>query len=494
MSLQNSSYDWKYYTDSSDKASLSLNGNRSYWPRGKMLGGSSALNALLYVRGNQRDFDRYWQFAENSDWSWKSVLPFFEKLEKTHSSTVINGQLRVESFPSSTNDELFKIMLERLYDELNVGKLNNKNENVHIGFGRAKGNIYKGKRHSSAKAYLDSSVVGGRQNLHIIKHAHVLKLFTDNVSSQVNGVEFTRTIEGITMTVKSRKEIILSAGTVNTPQILMLSGIGPMEHIKAKNIPLVNDLIGVGANLQDHIIVPYVLSFRKLTPSQSSLRSLVERYLQFIFNNTGSFANLGSVDYMGFLNTKYDGPFPDIQILNFMLPKQSTDAVQILLRLFNYQRNVIDSIVAANYKSDTLLIFVALLNPKSHGKIELRTNNAFDSPIIEPNYLHNSEDVETLIRALKILKRLPSTKTFREHGGEEVRIKLDECNSFHYGTYRYLECYIRHLALTLYHPVGTCKMGLNVYDGSVVSETLEVYGIKGLRIADASMYVAYECI
>lgn len=161
---------------------------------------------------------------------------------------------------------------------------------------------------------------------------------------------------------------------------------------------------------------------------------------------------------MGFSNTKYDGPFPDTQILNFMLPKQSTDAVHLLLKLFNYQPDVIDSIVAANYESDTLLIFVGLLNPKSHGKKELKTNNAFDSPKIVPNYLHNTEDVETLIRALKILKRLPSTKKFQEHDGEEVRIKLDEYNHFRYGTDRYLECYIRHLVLTLYHPVGTCKM------------------------------------
>lgn len=175
-----------------------------------MLGGSSAMNALLYVRGNRRDFDEYWQFTEYSDWSWKSVLQFFLNIEKTNSSTTVkNGQLRVESFPSGTNDELFKIMMERFYDELNVGKLNNKNENEHIGFGRVKGNIHNGKRQSSAKAYLDCSVVGGRENLHIIKHAQVSKLLIDNESNHVNGVEFRKTPEGITMTVKSHKEVIL---------------------------------------------------------------------------------------------------------------------------------------------------------------------------------------------------------------------------------------------------------------------------------------------
>lgn len=474
-------------------ASLSLNENRSFWPRGKLLGGSSAMNALLYVRGNQRDFDVYWQSAGDSNWSWKSVLPYFKKSEKNGSPNIdqlyhgTDGLLSVDAYPNTESDENIKKILENMYSELKLGKINDINGYSYIGFGRGQGNLREGARHSSAKAYLNSSVIGERTNLHIVKYAHVKKLHIDEGTKQVVGVEFLRTIEQKTIIAKTRKEVILCAGTVNTPQILMLSGIGPEEQLKMYKIPIVQHMNGVGANLQDHIIVPLVLSFDKTFSSAPTLRNIAEDFLQYVWNQNGSFSNLGSIDYMGFINTKNDGPFPDIQILNFWLLKQSTGTVQMLLNLFNYKTDVIDSILTANHKSDTLLIFATLLNPESHGTIELNSNNPFDSPKISPNYLHHIEDVNTLVRAMKILKNLTSTKTFQKHEGKIVHIKLDECDQLPNDSDVYWECYVRHLTLTLYHPAGTAKMGKKNDGSNVVDANLNVFGINGLRVADASM-------
>lgn len=490
--MQNTTYDWKYLAEPSKTAGLSLNDRRSFQPRGKQLGGSSAMNAMLYVRGNERDFDEYWQAASNSNWKWSSVLNYFKKSEKNLSPNAdaayhgFDGLLAVDAYPNYFADEQSKQLIGGIFQDLGFPTLHDINGESHIGFGHAQGTIFQGARHSAAKAFLHPSITGQRTNLHVIKMAHVTHVHIDK-SKKVTGVEFIRMPETKTIKVNVKNEVILSAGSINTPQILMLSGIGPKNVLKKQNISVTKMLEGVGKNLQDHIIVPYVVSFHKSTAPSPSLQTLAEQHLQYVFTKSGMFANLGSTDYLGFFSTVKDEQYPDIQILNFMFRKQSIDTVKMLLGLFNYKANVIESVLAANQEADVLLIFVGLLQPKSRGFITLNSSDPFDPPKIYTDYLKEIEDVETLVRGIKIVNNISTSQTFVEHEGENVRIKLKECDAYEYGSDEYWTCYVRHLAITLYHPTSTAKMGPNSDKEAVVDAELNVHGIQGLRVADASI-------
>lgn len=446
---------------------------------------------MLYVRGNRRDFDSNWQTAGGSEWSWDSVLPYFKRFEENCSSSLNEvrpiGSLNVEGYPTTEFDDYIKSMLQNLYTDLGFEHLNDLYGDSFIGFGRAKGILNKGTRSSSAKAYLRSSLVENRKNLHIIKLAHVKRLVIDKITKQVNGVEFIRSPEQKTIIATVRKEVILSAGAVNTPQILMLSGIGPTDQLIANKIDVIQTLSGVGKHLEDHIMVPQIFSFHKSRAQAPTHQLLADNFLSYILRRSGMFSNLGSVDYMGFFSTLNDTLYPDVQIMHFLIPKQSTDAMKLLLNHFNYKQHIVDSVLAANFEADTILVLVVLLNPKSHGTIKLNSNNPFDAPKIEPNYLADVDDVNTLIRAMKIVQKLTQTKTFKEHEGEIVSIKLDDCDGFAIGSDNYWECYVRHMPVTVYHPVGTAKMGSGMDKSSVVDAELNVKRIKGLRVADASM-------
>lgn len=493
MTLQNTDYDWKYYAEPCSTGSLGLKNQQSFWPRGKMLGGCSAINALLYTRGNRRDFDDYWQKVTNSDWSWDSVLPYFKKSERNLFPNVnekyhgTEGHLKIDQFPSTEFDDYIKLMLQNMFEELSFNTVDDINGEPFIGFGKSFGTVHQGTRQSAAKAFLNPSLIESRKNLHIIKMAHVKKLNIDKQSKRVTGVEFVRLPEQKSIIAKAKKETILSAGAVNTPQILMLSGIGPDDELNSHKIEQVHSLAGVGKNLQDHIMVPYAFSLHKSTAQTPTYEFLAANYMNYIQQRQGMLSNLGSIDYMGFISTVNDTTYPDVQVMNYLIPKANTDIMKMLLTVFNYEDGIIDSIVAANREADTLLVLVVLLNPKSRGTITLRNNNPFESPKIHTNYLHEIDDVKTLVRAMKMMSKLMTTVTFKEHEGELIPLSLQKCDRFSKESDKYWECYVRHLPITVYHASATCKMGFIDDKESVVDARLNVHGIHGLRIADASM-------
>lgn len=468
---------------------MGWNNRQSYWPRGKALGGSSAMNAMLYVRGNRQDYDSEWQQAGGSEWSWNSVLPHFSAATSTPSqqSQKTNGLLNVEHTPASEFDIYIKSMLRGMYEELGYKHLDTMYGDTFIGFGRSKNLLKDGIRHSAAKGFLQSSLIADRSNLHVIKMAHVNRLIIDKTSKRVNGVEFTRLPEQRVIKVKARKEVILSAGSINTPQILMLSGIGPHDQLKAHKIEPIHLLDSIGKNMQDHIMVPLVHSFHKSTAITPTYQMVAKEFLDYLFHQTGAFSNLGASDYMGFINTQNDTQYPDIQIMNLYAPKQTRDALKVFLILMNYKESIIDEIVAANQEADIHFSLAVLLYPKSHGQITLKNSDSFDSPKIQANYLQEIDDAKTLVRAMKILSKLKSTQTFREHEGEALRMNLELCNDFDTDSDEYWDCYVRHMMITVYHPVGTAKMGTKDDRNSVVDGQLNVRGINGLRIADASV-------
>lgn len=443
---------------------------------------------MLYVRGNKKDFDN-WQSAGNPKWSWDDCLPYFKKSEnnlspeiaanKKHHGT--DGLMKIDYYHS---DNEIKWFLADCFEEMGFKKITDFNSNEFLGFGESQGNIVDGERYSVAKAFLNKNIIGNRTNLHIIKYAHVTRLEFNEKSKTVAGVEFDLNGKLLKATVK--KEVVLSAGSLNTPQILMLSGIGPKNQLNKHHIRVLKHLKGVGQNLQDHSITPLILTIRKIKLNENLPTKILSDLFQYSMFRTGPLSNLGSTDYIGFITTTNDSFYPDIQIVNFMFEKQSTVVIQQLLNLFNYNDDISKAIFEANEDAVLLMIFITLLKPKSRGHIELRNSNPFEVPKIFPNYLSDEDDLETILRGLKIVQNITLTKAYQRYGGSVVDTNLKGCQKFRSDD-DFLRCYIRHMSLTLYHPIGTAKMGPDSDEYAVVDSKLKLKGLNGVRVADGSI-------
>lgn len=456
----------------------------NYWPRGKMLGGSSAINAMLYVRGNRRDYDNWAKFG-NPTWDWESVLNYFKKSEdnqdrqlnadeKNHGT---GGPLKVTT---CENSHVAKDIFMQSALELGIKKINDVNGDVHLGIVIGQNTIDNGMRSSAANAFLIPAK--NRPNLHVIKYANVAKIEFDD-TNRIAGVQFT--INGKSkMFARANKEIIVSAGAIGSPQILMNSGIGPEHHLRQLNIK-VRQNAAVGRNLQDHLLVPYIVKFNKPIATYS-VESNLQHLYQFLTNRTGVFSTLGITHLMTFISTVDDPKYPDTQYHYFFLPRNDP-FTRHLFDLFGYHENIVESIVQANNEAAIGLIASVLLNPKSVGKIELNSADPFDYPKIYRNYFAEQEDVTTAVRSMRVLQKLSHTNAFKVADVEVVKIDVPECRTLVYDSDDYWRCYVKQLASTLYHPVGTVKMGPDSDGDAVVDGTLQVKGVNGLRVADASI-------
>ncbi|XP_040160736.1 glucose dehydrogenase [FAD, quinone]-like isoform X1 [Anopheles arabiensis] len=501
--LAKSSVDWVYYADSRDKlnphnrtacrASTSPAG--CFWPRGKMLGGSGAMNAMVYIRGNARDYDA-WEFEGNSGWGWRDVLPYFRKSENNHDAAVVGdgtyhgtgGYLSVSSASGHSGhmEHLIAAVQESGYDYLE--DFNGEN---HIGFGRVQLNTVEGARCSPAKAFL--APIKDRRNLHVIKRALATKLEVD-AHQRVSSVRFvidehndssndqTRVLE-----VKVRKETIVSAGAVNTPQLLMLSGIGQEEDLREHGIRIVSDL-PVGRNLQDHVMVPLFYCINHSSATDFDLnRNVIGHMYDYLMHRNGPLSEIGINAFTGFVNTvNHSDPFPNIQYHHMYSRKRSNIAGR-WLRMMELDGPFSSSVTDANNEADVLGAFVILLKPKSWGRIRLQSGQIEQKPKIDAGYLTHRQDIETLIQGIRIHQDIMATDAAKPMEPEPVRIELPSCQDELYDTNAYWECYIRELTLTLYHPVGTAKMGHSNDPDAVVDPRLRVKGVAGLRVVDASI-------
>lgn len=452
-----------------------------FWPRGKLLGGTSAINAMIYIRGNKRDYD-HWEELGNPSWNWESVLMHFKKSEDnrvphiaadTHHHAT-GGPLPVDTYK---DDQPIKSVLASALTELGYKQIVDYNGKENLGFLKAQGTVDSGTRYSSAKAFLVPAK--SRENLHIIKHAHVTEL--TYIQNAVNGVKFT--IDKVPYEAVSRKEVILSAGTINTPQILMLSGIGPKDELDAHKIKLRKEL-PVGYNLQDHLIVPYGVIFHGTNLEEFGLKDLLEATYRYATNRSGLLSTIASLDFMAFVSTVNDPIYPDIQFHMFHCKRKQPDLRNLFIA-YGYTDEIVESFVKANEAAEIVVFVATLLNPKSRGRIQLRSADPYAPPKIFPNYFSEKDDLDTMVRAIRILRKLSGTEAFRINEAEIVRVKISACDKYAYDTDDYWKCYSRHISSTIYHPVGTARMGPDT--NAVVDATLKVKGVKGLRVADASI-------
>jgi choline dehydrogenase len=444
---------WEYDTEPQSQ----LNNRKLFWPRGKVLGGSSSLNAMCYIRGVPEDYDR-WSDMGAKGWDWKTVLPYFKKSEKQqHGESEMHGADGYLSVSDLCHTNPLSDSFVEAAEEIGLSKVTDFNSADREGLGFYQVTQENGQRCSTAKGYLTPALT--RSNLTVLTKALVERIqINDGVAT---GVKLQ--LDGHSIELTANKEVLLCAGAINSPQVLMLSGIGPKEHLTEKGIELKADLPGVGQNLQDHLdaIVQHRCKNRN---SYSISLALIPRYVKnafnYMFNRKGIFTS-NVAEAGGFDKTQSAADIPDIQY--HFLPA-------ILL---NHGRAT-----AFGYGYG---VHVCGLYPKSRGEIKLRSNKPNDPAIIDPHYLEHPDDQKVMIDGVRRARKILAAPSFSQYHSWEVgpgpEAQSDE----------QILAFIRKKSETIYHPVGTCKMGDISDVMTVVDSELQVKGVKGLRVVDASV-------
>nr|AYV88989.1 glucose dehydrogenase [Tetranychus truncatus] len=480
--LQKSTLDWSYQSVPQSRAAFGLNGNRIPCPRGKAVGGGSSINYMLYVRGNKMDYDRWGQLGA-AGWNYSSVSPYFIKMEGSrdpqgdpgyHGTT---GPLTVT--PLQDTFDVDKAFLEgvRQYG-LKVGDLNGEDQEK---FMYSRFTIRDGKRCSTARAYLGPA--SGRRNLHVVIFARVNKVLFD-ANKRAIGVEFDK--DGGKFQVFARQEVILSAGALNTPQLLMLSGIGPREQLAKFNIPLVQHSPGVGNNLQEHAFT--LLMFTTKFGSSfvyTRIRTAVDA-AKYAFGGTGSFASPG-LNVIGFWRSPlaYDAR-PDIQIHELDYIPGGSFPNFVLGYILNLNRDVLFKYLAPYSLSDGTMYAVTLVRPRSTGTVRLASANPRDAPIIDYNLFQDPRDLEAMVQGCKLILNITQTPAMRAIDTKQFNTPLIPCSRYPFNSDPYLRCLVQTLTYTIYHPTSTAKMGNDDDQMAVLDPYLRVRGVAGLRVIDAS--------
>ena len=456
--MHNPATDWCYMTEP-DKG---IDGRKLQWPRGKVLGGSSSLNGLLYVRGQKEDYDR-WEALGNKGWSFKDVLPYFKKSEDQERGADeyhgIGGLLKVSDLRLRRP---IADMFIKAAEQIGIPFNKDYNGAEQEGVGYFQQTAHKGFRWSTAKGFLKPA--RSRSNLTIITHAHTSRILFDDIVKEKGdapkavGVEYLR--KGKLHTVSANKEIILSAGAIGSPQILQLSGVASTELLNKHLIPVVKDLPGVGQNLQDHLQIRLVFKTKQNTLNDE-LNSYFKQFkvgLQYVLKRTGALT-LAASQIVIFTKTKPELDRPDIQ--------------------FHFQPLSADKPGDGVHPFSAFTTSVCQLRPHSSGHLEIKSTDPLQHPAIHPNYLSDERDLAVAVESIKVARRIAEAPAL----ASEI---LDEyVPGREFQTDEELLLAARKYSQTIYHPTSTCKMGHD--DMAVVDDRLRVHGIQGLRVADASI-------
>lgn len=478
---------WGYRTERSPGACLGLRDQRCYWPRGKTLGGTSVINYMVYTRGNRKDYD-FWEAQGNPGWGYDSILKYFIKSEDQQNPYLARTPYHGTGGRLAVSEAAFRTPLALAYLEsaISMGySVRDTNGEYHSGFQFAQGNIRRGARWTSSKAFLDPDT-RKRRNLKIGLRSTVTRLLFDGID--VTGVEVSR--DGKLYRPRARKEVILSAGTLNSPQILMLSGIGPREHLEDLNIEVKEDL-PVGHNLQDHVALGGLtfLVNESVGIIESEISNLPSA-IKWLKDGAGPLTVLGGVEAYGLVSTRFNSysDFPDWPDVELIFAPGSTNSDEGLLRRVHDITDEIYNKVFLPIKDvPSFTIFPVGLRPESRGVVRLKSKNPFDAPLFYPNYFSSRRDVDVILQGTQIALQLAMSPAFQKYGVRLHDIPLPGCEHIEFATFEYWECQLRTYTMLFHHQSGTCKMGPASDPGAVVDPRLRVYGVRGLRVIDASI-------
>ena len=452
--VPNPNVNWGYETEPEP----GLGGRRIVWPRGKVLGGSGSINGLVFLRGAPSDYDS-WQRLGAQGWGYKDVLPYFKRMEHcvdgANEWRGTGGPMTVSHIKRpSTVAKAFVDACERLQYKRNP----DFNGERIDGIGFAPLNVHNGWRRSTAVGYLRPNLK--RSNLELMTRTHVRRILFEG--RRAIGVEVER--DGQIQRIGARRELILSGGAINSPVLLLASGVGPAGELAAQGIDVKLDLPGVGKNLQDH----YQSSFAFKTHATDTLNEAVmspvksvKLALEWLLKGSGQLA-VGATEATLFAKSSPSEPVPDIQyqVLNFSS----------------------DSLKDGLHRWPGFTFIFSVCRPKSRGEITLRDRDGRMPPRILANYLTDPDDVRVMVAAFRIASQIAATEPFRSLVTEQVRPGPDVTSD------EEIADYVRKSGSTVYHPCGTCRMGED--DNAVVDSQLRVRGIEGLRVVDASVMPA----
>jgi choline dehydrogenase len=456
--LHKTEVDWAYYSEPQPF----VDNRRMFLPRGKTLGGCSSTNAMAYIRGNKEDYNS-WAKSGNEGWSYEDVLPYFKKSE--HNEQIQDAFHKQGGELNITYAKVFRTPLAEVFVEAcgqsGIPKTPDFNGATQEGAGLLQFTIKNQKRCSTAAAFLHP--VMNRPNLTVITNAHTKQILIEN--DRAIGVEFYTGKGETTEKAFCNKEVILSAGSFNSPQILMLSGIGEAEALRKLGIEVKKNLVGVGQNLQDHLFsTASSLCNQKITANRN-LKPLTQlrALLQYSLFKKGAFT-ASPLEASAFYRTDAGQDRPNFQ--------------------FHFAPTHIGGYEADMYNINTIphtdgySILATLLRPESRGYVRLRSANPKDTPLIQPNFFSAENDVKTMLTGFKKtfeILHAPAFDTYRLRSHFPEKLGTDEEILTH----------IRKTLETVYHPIGTCKMGKDAM--AVVDSELRVHGIEGLRVIDASI-------
>ncbi len=455
------SVNWGYETEPDE----GLGGRSSYWPRGKVLGGSSSINAMVYIRGHPGDFDD-WESMGNPGWGWKDVLPYFKKAETSDQGGSewrgSGGPLHVTTLDRDLHPLCQNYI--RAGEECGLQYTADFNGADMEGVGLYQNTAKDGFRMSAARAYLNPAK--RRPNVSVITNAHVTRLLFDG--NKATGVEYIQ--RGNTIQVGATREVIVSGGSINSPQLLQLSGIGPKGLLKDHGIDVVCDLPSVGQNLQDHLCITN--HYRSKVPTlNDQLRPLWGKLwhgMNYVLRRRGPLS-LGVNQGGGFFKTRPELDRPNMQL--YFSPVSYTKAAA-------GKRALLQPDPFSGF-----LIGTQPTRPTSRGHIEIRSANPLETPAIHPNYLSTNHDVAEMVEGQRFIRKLIAAPSLAEITDAEIEpgpdVQSDE----------EIIAFVREAADTVYHPVSTCRMGPDP-KVDVVDANLRVHGVDNLRVVDASIFPA----
>ena len=438
-----------------------LNGRKGYQPRGKALGGSSAINAMIYIRGQKEDYDE-WANLGNDGWAWKDVLPFFKKAENNENGP---SKFHGNGGPLEVSNQKVPRPISSAYLEAcansQIKIRNDFNTGNNEGAGFWQSTIFhsknkNGQRCSSAAAYI-LPYIRVRKNLNIITKATVTKIIFEGKTAV--GVEYIQ--GGRKKQVRAKKEVIISAGSLKSPVILQRSGIGDAEDIHPHGIRMLHELPGVGKNLQDHIDFNFCFTTsdkNTLGISPAGFLKILGETVKWLFHGNSMISSTLS-EAGGFFKTDPYMDRPDIQ--NHFVIGLIDDHLRKIHYGYGYSCHV------------------CLLRPYSRGKVSLSSAEISDAPIIDPNFLSDLRDLKSLIKGAKFTHNILNTPPLKKYKLKEIYGVHDNLSDLEW------EKHIRDRADTIYHPVGTCKMGND--ELAVVDNKLKIKGLKNIRVSDASI-------